>query len=89
MFREGKSVREIAADRSLTVGTIEGHLQPYVAKGMIDVFRLMDPVKVERVLETAKELDTTALFPLKDRLGEEVTYSELRFVMAHRLSKSQ
>ena len=73
----------------MTVGTIEVHLLPYVAKGMIDVFRLMDPVKVERVLATAKELDTTALFPLKERLGEEVTYSELRFVMAHRFAQAE
>ncbi|MFA5816477.1 MAG: helix-turn-helix domain-containing protein [Bacteroidales bacterium] len=89
LYREGKSIKEIAAERSLAVSTIEGHLIQYVAKGLIDVFRLVDQEKVAKVLKIAKEIDTMSLGPLKDRLGEEVTYSELRFIMAYKLSKTE
>jgi uncharacterized protein YpbB len=85
-FKEGKTVQEIAAERSLTTATIESHLVPYVAKGLIDVFRLVDRDKVEKILEVAAELDTLYPAPIKNRLGDEVSYNELRFVLAYKLA---
>ncbi len=82
MFREGKSIRKIAFDRSMNYGTVEGHLLPYVAKGLIEITELVDRKKVDRVHELINELDTLALAPLKERLGEDVSYGELRFVVA-------
>ena len=82
MFREGKSIRKIAFDRSLSYGTIEGHLLPYVAQGMIEINELVDTKKIDRVNELIAELDTLALAPLKERLGEDVSYGELRFIVA-------
>jgi nucleoside-triphosphatase THEP1 len=83
LHKEGKSIKEIAEERSYAVSTIEGHLTQYVAKGMIDVFDLVDKRKVKKVLKVAKELNSLALGALKEQLGDEVTYSELRFVIAH------
>jgi len=89
LFRAGKSIKEIAAERSLAVSTIEGHLVPYVAKGMIDIFQLVDHEKVAKVLDLAKELNTIFSGPIKNRLGDEISYNELRFILAHRLSKNE
>ncbi|MCX6223434.1 MAG: helix-turn-helix domain-containing protein [Bacteroidia bacterium] len=88
LFKEGKAIKQIAAERSLAVGTIEGHLLPYVSKGLIDVLQIVEEAKVTKVLELIKELDTIALGPLKEQLGDEVSYIELRFIMAHRLARN-
>jgi len=87
LFKTGMSVRKIAFERSLNVSTIEGHLLPYLGKGMIDIFQLVDAQKVSKVLDLSKELDTVALAPLKERLGDDVTYNELRMIMAYRKSR--
>lgn len=87
LYQAGKSIREIAAVRSLAVTTIEVHLAQYIAKGQIDVYQLVDREKVDRVLEMTREMDTISLGPLKERLGNELSYSELRFILAHRLSR--
>ncbi len=86
LFLAGKSIPEIAAERSLAVATIESHLLPYVAKGMVDVFRIVDPKKVENALAIAKEIDSINLGRLKEALGEDYTYTEVRFIIAHRLA---
>lgn len=84
MFVEGKGIEEIAAARSLTVTTIEGHLAHFVARGQIDVFCMVDEAKVIRVLEAIRGMDVTGLASVKEMVGPEITYSELRFIMAHR-----
>jgi hypothetical protein len=86
LYKEGKSIQEIAAERSLTAITIEGHLAQYIAKGLIDVFNLVDPDKVAKIMEVADELNTLNLSPLKERLGADYSYTELRYAMAYRMS---
>jgi len=85
-FNQGKSIAEIAEIRSYSITTIEGHLSEYVAKGLIDVYKLVDKEKITKVLELADELDTGLLGPYKARLGDEVTYGDLRLILAYRQS---
>jgi hypothetical protein len=56
---------------------------------MIDVFRLVDEAKVAKVLEIADEMDTMSLGPLKERFGDEVSYTELRFILAYRFVRTE
>ncbi len=82
LFKEGKTIKEIAAERSFVITTIEGHLAHYVAKGLIDISRFVDKGKVKRVIEASQKLETRNLGPIKKYLGDEFTYSDLRFAMA-------
>ena len=82
LFKKGKTIKEIAVERSLAITTIEGHLAHYVAKGLIDISRFVDESKVKQVIKASKKLETTNLGPIKEYLGNGFTYSDLRFVMA-------
>jgi len=82
LFKEGKTIEEIAKERGLVPGTIESHLAYYVANGKVDVSSFVDKKKVEQIIEVSKALDTKNLSPIKERLGDEFTYSDLRFAMA-------
>ena len=81
-FQEGKSLEEIAAERSLARTTIEGHLAYYVARGQIDISKFVDESKVIKVIDAFKKLDTLKLAAIKEYLGSEYTYGELRMVLA-------
>lgn len=82
MFSEGKTINDIARERNLTIQTIEGHLAHYVSQGIIDIERLVSREKlslIEPVLETH---EGNAMLPVKEKLGNEVSYGEIRLAMA-------
>ena len=81
LFREGKSIREIAAMRKLVDSTIEGHLASFISSGEINVFELIPESKVMKILEVAKAVGGYAALPIKEKLGEEYSYGEIRAVM--------
>lgn len=52
LFKLGKTIREIAKERNLTVGTVSGHLAEFVMKGELDAEQIVD----KKILLKAKEL---------------------------------
>ncbi len=87
LFSEGKSVEEIAAERGFARSTIEGHLIIFVADGKIPVRKLVSEEKIALIEKAAKELETSNIGAIKDHLGDAVSWSELRFVQAHKISQ--
>ncbi len=84
MFRAGKGMDEIAQTRSLTLGTIQGHLVHYVENGQISIFELVDRGKVEKVLELIKDMEINGLNSIREQAGNDISYGELRLIIAHR-----
>lgn len=86
LYKEGKSVEEIAELRGLTPGTIAGHLCAYVSSGDIKATELMDGDKMQNILTVIKTLDTTSSGEIKSKLGDEYEYGEIRIALAHHKS---
>jgi len=82
LFQQGKSVEQIASDRGLAVSTIEGHLSYWVSLGEIDVAHFLNNQKLEQIIRVAQQINSTKLGDIKARLGDEFTYSDLKFAMA-------
>ncbi|MFI5134525.1 MAG: helix-turn-helix domain-containing protein, partial [Chitinophagales bacterium] len=82
LFQSGKTIEEIAASRGMAVSTIEGHLSFFVKSGELDVFSFVSEEKFEMINEALKSLPQLSLSAVKNMLGESVTYSEIRFVLA-------
>ncbi|MEO6167932.1 MAG: helix-turn-helix domain-containing protein [Chitinophagales bacterium] len=82
LFQSGKSVEEIAALRNFSPGTIEAHLAHFVKTGELDVFRLISHEKFMQIKEAAQKATEPGLSPIKILLGDEYSYSEIRFVIA-------
>lgn len=83
MFLEAKDIEQIANERELSVSTIEGHLSKYVANGKISVYEFVEEDKVEMIVEAINEFNDLKLSPIKEYLGNDVSYSEIRFVINH------
>jgi hypothetical protein len=79
-FRSGKSIAEIAEERSLAVSTVESHLAQAISSGELTIDALLPPAKVSAIRSYLTENKTQTLSEAKYALGNDVTYSEIRFV---------
>jgi ATP-dependent exoDNAse (exonuclease V) alpha subunit len=86
MFMEGKTIEEIAKERSFTVSTIESHLARFVASGELDILKLLPVEKLEMIKAHFVKTENSTLSEAKAVLGDAVSYGELRMVMNY-LSK--
>jgi len=81
MFVEGKTIEEIAKERSFSVSTIEGHLAKFVANGELDILKLIPLEKLEMIKAHFVESGSSSISEAKAVLGDAVSYGELRMVM--------
>ncbi|MEK7857201.1 MAG: RQC domain-containing protein, partial [Acidobacteriota bacterium] len=83
MFRDGLAVPEIARQRGVQPSTIEGHLAKFVATGEVRLDELVPLHKVEPIRTAVLKFNESgALSPIKEFLGEDYTYGEIRAVIA-------
>ncbi|HUM64717.1 MAG TPA: helix-turn-helix domain-containing protein, partial [Chitinophagaceae bacterium] len=89
MFREGKSVEQIATERNLKTGTIQEHLAGYIEKGEIPLESLVEAGKIKMIQAVIEELETPTLTDIKVRCDDSVSFGDIRMVMAARKSLLQ
>jgi len=82
LYKEGKSIKDIAVERSLKESTIETHLSGYIRLGKIDVAELVDKKKINKIVAASELLETKHVKPIKEELGDNFSYSEIKNVMA-------
>lgn len=83
MFKGGKTITEIAAERSLTTSTIENHLSTYILSGEISVFELVTKLNVAKIMAFIVQNPGKSTSDAKNELGEAVSYNDLRAVQNH------
>jgi GTPase SAR1 family protein len=83
LFKKGKSISQIAEERGFSIATIEGHLAHYVGTGEIPVIEFVSQEKKELISGHFDGNDVFKMGPVKESLGENVTWSEIRFVINH------
>nr|WP_294948293.1 DNA helicase RecQ [uncultured Mucilaginibacter sp.] len=89
LFKAGKSVVDIAQERGLSPTTIEGHLSNFVQTGELDVLTFVKEEKIQPILEVIESYGTEKLSPLKEVLGEDYSYGEIKAVIAWMNRKTQ
>ena len=82
LYKEGKSVNEIARERGFTIQTIEGHLAHYISLGEINVSELINPEKLLLIEPVIKDFNDGSLTPIKERLGNDISFGEIKLAIA-------
>ena len=82
LFKEGMKVDEIAKSRGFTIQTIEGHLAHYVSRGEIAIESLVSPEKILLIESLVNDIGEGPLTPIRERLGNNVGFGEIKLVMA-------
>lgn len=83
LFKEGKSIEEIAAERSLAITTIQGHIAHWVEQGEIDILRLVSQAALDEITAAFGQLETYYLKPVYEFLSEKYDYGTLKFAAAY------
>ena len=82
LYKEGKDIAAIAKERSFTTGTIEGHLAYFIGTGDINISDLVSKEKQKLVKEAVAMYGSLSHKTLIDNLPKDISYGELRMVLA-------
>lgn len=84
LFREGKPLEEIARIRQMTIGTIYNHFMNLVKQEQVDLEEIMAPERISQLQDYFSELENMnqSLSALKEKLGDKVTWEELKLYQA-------
>jgi uncharacterized protein YpbB len=82
LYKQGKTIFEIATERSLTTNTIQGHLSHFIALGEVEITDLMKKKDVDRISDFFIKNNTTVSKEGKIYFGEAYSYNELKMVLA-------
>jgi hypothetical protein len=85
LFTGGKSIDEIATLRNLAISTVESHLASFVKEGRLQITDVVETEKVDHILKVMDQVGTESLGLIKNRLGDEYTFGEIRAVLNHRI----
>ncbi|HEU4471256.1 MAG TPA: helix-turn-helix domain-containing protein [Flavisolibacter sp.] len=83
LFREGKSLAEIASIRNMAISTIESHMAAFVATGELAADALVHPEKIDAICKVIDESGVTGAGAIKHKLGENYSFHEIRVVFNH------
>ncbi|MBL7973224.1 MAG: helix-turn-helix domain-containing protein [Prolixibacteraceae bacterium] len=83
LFKNGKTIPEVATERGMAVSTIEGHLAQFVGTGELQLDQLVDPQKSKAILKYIEEHKPRGMNDIRAGLGNDFSYSEIRFVIKH------
>jgi ATP-dependent exoDNAse (exonuclease V) alpha subunit len=85
LLEEGKTLKEIAEERKLSVDTILGHIEKlHEYKEAIKLEHTLPKKKdFDRIVKTFEKLDTRKLTPVYESLGGKIPYQDIRLVRVY------
>ena len=82
LYRMGLDVKSIAEKRGLAVSTIFSHLTKGVTTGEVDIRKVIDENKIAVIRNWCLEYKPTTSTEVRNALGENYSYDEIRMVIA-------
>ncbi len=82
LLKEGKTVAEAAADRQLSVGTIEGHVAKGIAEGEVEIGTVMEDAVRDVIADWMREHPDSTTQDARNHFGEAYSFGKLRMVQA-------
>lgn len=90
MLDQGMDLDLITITRNLSLNTIYGHIENLILTGEnIDIERFVSKDKIKAISSAISEIGGGALKPIKDRLGDNFSYGEIRLVRAKMKGKNE
>lgn len=81
MLLQGKTIEEVAQERGLSKQTVENHVSYWIKFGKLAIDAFVTQEKQQIIRKTASELGNLQLKPIKEALGEDVSYGEIRWTL--------
>lgn len=82
LYQQGKTVDEIAEERNSSPWTIETHLCYYISKGALQLSALVSDYKQSLIKKAIELHGSNTLKTVKESLPPEISYGDIRMVIA-------
>ena len=83
MFKAGKSIEDIAKERDLAISTIYEHLHSLISNNYLSASEFVPENIIKQIIEAKNKLPKAKkLKEIKEILPEEITYNEVKCVLA-------
>ena len=84
LFNRGFDIMGIAQERNLTKGTIESHFAVLVSNGSLSIHEVLSSSRFNAIYDVVnQQKDMPGLVTIKEILGSEYSFGEIRMVKAH------
>ncbi len=83
LFEKGRTLSQIAEERGLALSTIEGHMVHWVEEGKVAIDAVLSSEKRQTIEQKLSDMPETPLGEIKQALGDDVSYGEIKLVQAH------
>ncbi|MFH1004792.1 MAG: helix-turn-helix domain-containing protein [Bacteroidota bacterium] len=80
-YKQGLKIEQIAKQREMAISTIEGHLSEFVSTGEINIYDFLNNPLLERIKAITDKTGYEKLSPIKNVLGEEATYGQIKMAV--------
>lgn len=84
LYKAGMGTDEIARERGLNEETIKSHLAIFIPSGEIKISELVNENKIEPIMGAIKQNGILSIGKLKEELGDDFDYSEIKAVIQFR-----
>jgi len=82
MLKSGKTVEEIANERQLSPKTIYGHCERLIRLEKLELDEVLEHDRINELEELFSKYNGMSLTPLKEQVGEEFSWEELKLYQA-------
>lgn len=82
LIKEGKPLEEVAKERGLSLGTIEGHAARGIDEGILDIEGLMPAEERDAIADWMRENPDKNSGEVRAHFGERFSYGKVRMVQA-------
>jgi uncharacterized protein YpbB len=86
LYKQGNNIDAIAKIRNMSVTTIEGHFAYLITKGELQAKEFVNEEKMKNIIAVSKTLNTFQLTPIKQVLGDEYSYGDIKLSIAAHLA---
>jgi len=82
LYKAGKGIAEIAKERNFAISTVEGHLSYFVGMGNLSIDDVVSKEKQVLINDAVAKHGIVGLTALINSLPKEISYNEIRMVLA-------
>ncbi len=83
LIKEGFTAEQVAAERSLSLTTIQGHIAEFILSGDLELSKFMEEDKILLIKDYFLSNNRESAGDARRNLGDVASYSEIKMVLAH------
>ncbi len=83
LYKQGKTIAEIAKERNFAISTIEGHLAHFVETGDLNIYDFVSKEKIETISHYINNHNIISMSDIRNALGNDFSFSEIKMTLKH------